>query len=94
MLGNQQPLPRAKIKFVYPKEIGHNGAIIPLKPYNKEELKGESSAHPLMNQFVEPKLSPTIEVQYQIEHNTLWFIVMEEWDKGSKQLHLAKDNPN
>lgn len=69
VLGKQPPLPRSTVvRYLQPEEESHDGTMVPVNYYGEEGQQASSSMNPLEAQAHIP------EGQYQMDHNTLWFI--------------------
>ena len=74
VLGHQPPLPGATVvRYMQPEDEHHDGTMVPVNYYGEEENEQLSQqASVSMNPQETQTFVP--EGQYQMDHNTLWFI--------------------
>ena len=74
VLGHQPPLPGAAVvRYIHTDEEHHDGAMVPVNYYGEDENE-QLSQQASVSMY--PQETPTFvpEGQYQMDHNTLWFI--------------------
>ena len=91
VLGHQPPLPgAAPVRFVQPEEVTYDGTMVPVTSYYKEETKSNLGiTQQTMFATEEPLFVP--EGQYQMDHNTLWFIANGGVTGGAKPQGYCHD---
>ena len=94
VLGHQPPLPgTAVVRYIQTNEEHHDGAMVPVNYYGEDEneqlsLQASVSMYPQETQTFVP------EAQYQMDHNTLWFIAngMAKQRGLKGQDHTSRDH--
>ena len=74
VLGSQPPLPgAAMVRYIQPEDVNNEGAVVPVNYYGEENGDNASNyASPSSGPYETPAVLP--EGNYQMDHNTLWFI--------------------
>ena len=74
VLGNHPPLPgQAVVRYIQTKEEGHDRTLVPVNYYGEDE-SNHSGHHTSTSMILQEPSTYIPEGQYQMDHNTLWFI--------------------
>ena len=74
VLGHQPPLPRAAVvRYLQPEDEHHDGTLVQVNCYSEEENE-KLSQQASISMYPYEMQTIVREGQYQMDHNTLWFI--------------------